>query len=135
MPEPEKDILEELVPKKALEDWEKYAQLVRQIIPPSAMNSELGELTNRVAMAAFLSGWKKGFSNNKEILELAIQSVLQFKSADIQNDAWRERHKDWKELNKIVTDKEHLEVEVLYDRASDMMEEVVKLFNDKLKQK
>ncbi len=66
-----------------------------------------------------------------EIINLAIQSVKQFKLADDENDKWRERHEHWKELDKIITDKEHLEVEALYDKASDMMDEVINLWERK----
>ena len=45
----------------------------------------------------------------KKIIELAIKSVKQYKDADIENDKWRENHKHWSELNKIITNKEHLE--------------------------
>ena len=62
----------------------------------------------------------------KEVIDLAIKSVKQYKFADAENDKWRKRHQHWPELNKIITDKEHLEVEKLYDKASDMMDEVIK---------
>lgn len=64
----------------------------------------------------------------EKIVELAIKSVEQFRTADSENDKWREKHEHWKELDKIITDKEHLKVEGIYDKASELMDEVIKLW-------
>ena len=64
----------------------------------------------------------------EKIVELAIKSVEQFRTADSENNKWRKKHEHWDELNKIITDKEHLQVEALYDKASDTMDKVSKMF-------
>ena len=71
--------------------------------------------------------WKE-YARLERITNLAIKSVEQYRYADKENDKWRKRHKQWRELNKIITDKEHLKVEALYDKAGDMMDKVIKDF-------
>ena len=72
---------------------------------------------------------KYGVSRELErITNLAIKSVGQYRHADNENDKWRKSHKHWKELDKIINNKEHLKVETLYDRAGDTMGKVIKMF-------
>jgi hypothetical protein len=66
----------------------------------------------------------------ERITVLAIKSVKQYRKADSENDKWRDRHAHWPELEKIITDKEHLEVEALYNNAGDTMDEAVKAFRN-----
>ena len=66
-------------------------------------------------------------ASRERVLDLAITAVRLYRAADDENDKWRKRHRHWPELRKIITDKEHLAVEALYDTASKMMDRAIKL--------
>lgn len=133
--------LEEEIKEHIKENEIKFEKALKEYSPDHKFSKkDMVEVCNSTlegsmigTMKAFKAREKEHEAEIKEkekIVELAIKSVEQYRHADDENDKWRKKHKHWGELNKIVTNKEHLQVESLYNKASDTMDRVIEIFKE-----